>query len=358
VPRRDLIRTDTNRAIPRVLIVGTDHYVVDDVRRCAIAAGIEADDVSSLTQARSRWSAADLVVVCDDQINDQMCQSLPARAGVLVVTRDLTASSPWRLAVLLGAERVVDVGVELATLVDRFTAGTSVGATVLAVTSGSGGAGASVTAAAMALSGSSLGLSSVLCDADPESAGADLLLGLDETPGLRWEHLNPAAGPPPGDRLFTSLPRVGECAVITRDRNQKAIPGAALIRSTIQALSGSTDLLIVDVPRGDQDLRSELLAVCAVVYVVVTCDLRGATSAMNFIEPMRERADVRLLTRCRPGDSLDADDVAHWLDVPLAAALPNEPGLIAAVDRGEAIGRHRRSRLTAVCQDLIRGVIS
>jgi len=340
-----------------VLIVGADPQVVDAVRRCAIAAGIETDEVFSLTQARTRWSTADVVVVGDDQINDLACQSLPTRTGVLVVSRDLTDSSPWRLAVLLGAERVVDVGSELSDLVDRFTAGSSARATVLAVVPGSGGAGASVTAAVLAMSGSALGHQTVLCDADPESAGADLLLGLDETPGLRWNHLNPSAGPPPGDRLFTSLPRLADCAVITRDRGQQAMPDSGLIRSTIHALGASADLIIADLPRGDRELRNDVIAVCDLVFVVVTCDLRGATSAMNLVESIRDRADVRLLTRSRAGDSLDPDDVANWLDLPLESALPNEQGIISAVDRGEPICRHRRSRLAATCVEIVRGVV-
>ncbi len=349
--------TDVSRSIARVLIVGADLRVVDDVRRCAIAAGIETDEVSSLSQARSRWSTADVVVVGDDQINDRACGSLPARAGVLVVSRDLSDSSPWRLAVMLGAEHVVDVGSQLSDLLDRFTVRGSARATVLAVAGGSGGAGASVTAAVLAMSGSMLGHQTALCDADPESAGADLLLGLDETPGLRWNHLNPASGSPPGDRLFTSLPRMGDCAVITRDRSTQAMPDPSLIRSTIHALGASADLIVVDLPRSDRELRDELIAVCDLVFVVVTCDLRGATSAMNLVASIRDRADIRLLTRSRAGDSLDPDDVANWLDLPLVSALPNEPGIISAVDRGESICRHRRSRLAATCVELVRGVM-
>ena len=351
-------KADVSRAIRRVLIVGSDFRVVEEVRRCAIASGVEADEVGSLTEARSRWSTADLVVVADDQITGRLSDSLPSRPGVVVASADLTRPFPWQLAVSLGAARVIDVVAEQAALVELLAARSALKASVLAVTSGSGGAGASVTSAALVMAAATKGLQSVLLDADPQSPGADLLVGLDQAPGLRWDHLNPAAGPPPGDRLFSSLPRNGNCAVLTRDRTLHAPTNAALIQSTIHTLSAAVDLIVVDMARGYGALGAELLPLCDVVYVVVTCDVRGATSAMAFIETMRDRADLRLLTRLRPGDSLDPEDVADWLRVPLAVNLPHESGIISMIDRGEPVGSQRRSRLASACSELIREITS
>ena len=353
-----MAKADESRAIRRVLIVGADFRVIEEVRRCAIAAGVEADEVVSLMQARSRWSAADLVVVADDQISSRLSGSLPSRSGVVVASADLTRSSPWQLAVSLGASRVIDVVGEQAALVELLTARSHLKASVLGVAAGSGGAGASVTSAALVMTAAAQGLQSVLIDADPQSPGADLLLGLDQTPGLRWDHFNPAAGPPPGDRLFASLPRIGNCAVLTRDRSLPGPTDASLVQSTIHSLSAAVDLVVVDMARGCGDVGAELLPTCDVVYVVVTCDVRGATSAMAFIESMRDRANLRLLTRLRPGDSLDPDDVADWLGVPIGVNLPHESGIISMIDRGEPVGSQRRSRLAAACSELIRGMPS
>ena len=344
------------RALRPVLVVSAVHELVDEVRRCAIAAGSEADVITSLAEARSRWTTAEVVVVGEDQLLDNAARSLPSRPNIVVVGRDLSGPLPWRLAVVLGAEAVLDIASDLQALVERLTPGSSARARVIAVTSGSGGAGASVTAAALAMCASGQGWQSVLVDVDPDSPGADLLLGLDETPGLRWENLSDSSGAPPGDRLVTSLPRVDNCAVLTRDRSRVWEHNPLLIGTTIQALSKVSDRVVIDVPRAHPELRDAVITTCDVVYVVATCDLRGASSAMRVVEAIRSRADVQLLTRARAGDSLDPLDLADWLQLPLAANLPHESGITSAVDRGEPIGRHRRSQLVATCSELIRGV--
>ena len=330
--------------------------VTEEVRRCAIASGFETDEVASLTQARSRWSSADIVVVADDQNTGRLSDALPSRPGVVVASADVTRSSPWRLAVSLGAARVIDVVSEQSAFVELLASRSAVRAKILAVTSGSGGAGASITAAALAVTAAIQGLQTVLLDVDPQSPGADLLLGLDESPGLRWGDLNPTAGPPPGERFFASLPRSGGCAVLTRDRTPQAPPEVPLVQSTISSLSSAVDLIVIDFARGHRSLCDELLPACDVVFVVVTCDVRGATSASVLIESIRDRAELRLLTRSRPGDSLDPDDVADWLNVSHAGCLPHEPGLISVIDRGEPVAGQRRSKLSAVCSDVIGGI--
>jgi secretion/DNA translocation related CpaE-like protein len=338
-----------------VLIIGSDIATVDEVRRCAVACGVDTYEALSFAQARSQWVSANFVVVIDDSISRRGVDALPPHPRLVVVTRDAASPSPWRLAVDIGADRVIDISDSHAVLISYFTEQIRARAHVVGVIAGSGGAGASVTAAALVMSGRARGYRCVLVDADAESAGADLLLGLDETPGLRWHHLSPSAGPPPGEQLFSALPRSGDCAVITRDRSAVPTLDPHLIRSTIHALSGVVDLIVVDLPRGAIELRLELAAESNVVFVVVTCDLRGATSARNIVDSLRDQADVHLLARRSQIDSLDPQDVSDWLELPLAGVLPVESGIVSAVDRGEPICSHKRSRLLASCSELLAG---
>ena len=347
-----MIRKGSSWAGRQVLIVGSDSELVDAVRRCAVACGVEVTEAVSLGQARSVWMSSTFVVVLDEVANERRVEVM-SRPRVVVVTRDSATSTPWRMAVDVGAEQVLDLSIGDTSLVEYFTQESQARARVVSVVGGSGGAGASITAAALVLSARSRGQRCVLVDADHESSGADLLLGLDETPGLRWHHLSPSAGPPPGEQLFSSLPRSGECAVITRDRGDRSGLDISLIRSTIRALHGVVDLIVVDIPRGAIELRAELAVESDVVFVVVTCDLRGATSARPVVDSIRDHADVRLLARRSRGDSLTPPDIREWLDLPLGAVLPNESGITSSIDRGEPICGQRRSRLIAACSSLL-----
>ena len=131
-----------------------------------------------------------------------------------------------------------------------------------------------------------------------------------------------------------------------------------MIRSTIHALVGAVDLIVVDLPRGSIEMRVELAALCDVVFVVFTCDLRCATSSRTISDSLREHVDVQLLARRGSNDSLDPQDISEWLEVPLAGVLPHESGIVAAIDRGEAICTHKRSRLSVTCSELLSGLLS
>lgn len=353
-----MVMTDSSWERRKVLIVGTDMGIVDVVRRCAVARGIEIVEADSLAQSRSRWMSPTFVVVTDDLLVDGSLELAKIRPRVVVATLDSTSQAPWRLAVHLRADRVFDLCVDESLLVAYFTEQTRARARVVSVLGGSGGAGASVTAAALAMSAHAGGRRCVLIDADPDSPGADLLLGLDETPGLRWHHLGPSSGAPPGEQLFDALPRFGELAVVTRDRVDRSVPDDALIVSTVHALRGVVDLIVVDLPRGAVQIRTQMATVSEVVFLVLACDLRGATSARSVVASLRHDADVRLLARRGSSDSLEPSDIAEWLDLPLAGVLPHEPGLSGSIDRGEAICSARRSRLLSACSDVLRTGVS
>jgi secretion/DNA translocation related CpaE-like protein len=339
----------------QVLIVGSDLAIVDVVRRCAVACGIGILEAQSLARARSHWAGSAFIVLADDVIDDHGVDVAVEHPRLVIATRNSASALPWQLAVQLHADRVFDLSIDEPLLINYFTEQSRSRARVISVLAGSGGAGASVTAAALAMSARTGGHRSVLIDADPDSPGADLLLGLDQTPGLRWHHLSASSSPPPGEQLLSALPRSGDLAVITRDRSDRSILDTALVSSTVNALRGVADLIVVDLPRGGPETRAQIAAISEVVFLVLTCDLRGATSARSTVASLRVDADVRILARRSSSDTLQPMDVADWLELPLAAVLPQESGISSAIDRGEAICTSRRSRLLAECSGVLRG---
>jgi hypothetical protein len=64
-------------------------------------------------------------------------------------------------------------------------------------------------------------------------------------------------------------------------------------------------------------------------------------------------ADVRLVVRGPAPSGLPAQTVADLLRLPLAAALPPEPGVAAALDRGEAAAVRPRGALGRLADRLV-----
>ena len=117
-------------------------------------------------------------------------------------------------------------------------------------------------------------------------------------------------------------------------------------------------LVVLDLPRADDAVTAAALARTDVLLVVVTPDVRGSAAAQAVCAAVRDHGD----TRCRralavPAAGLDAQAVADWLGVPLAAELAHDSRLTAALDRGDPPGLSARSRLGRVSDDLLRHVM-
>jgi hypothetical protein len=111
--------------------------------------------------------------------------------------------------------------------------------------------------------------------------------------------------------------------------------------------------VVLDVPRAAGELRDAALARCDVVLLVVTPDVRGSAAAQVVCGAVRRQCDLRAVVRSSPSSGLDAQAVADWLALPLAAELAHEPRLTAALDRGDPPGQGARSRLGRVAESLV-----
>ena len=72
---------------------------------------------------------------------------------------------------------------------------------LVVVTGASGGLGVSTVAVAIAVRAARRGLSAVVVDTDPEGGGLDLVAGLEDEPGVRWEDLDGLSGDVDGPAL-------------------------------------------------------------------------------------------------------------------------------------------------------------
>ena len=350
------------------ILLSRDADLLDDVHRLAAVAGTDPQVVRSPAEARRWWSGAPLVLVGADLLPETVLArsagpaGLARRRGVVVLTRSDPTPELWHAALEIGAEEVVRLPDDDSSLVALLVAGSGQQesrAPVLGVVAGSGGAGASVLAVSLALAGVRLGRTSVLVDLDGLGGGLDLALGAEDHAGARWPDLAEVAGLVPAGTLASALPSAHGVAVLgpARDRSRvPAIPVSA-VPAVLDSVVADASLVVLDLPRADDEVRAAALARTDVLLLLVTPDVRGSAAAQAVCASVRDLCDTRAVVRGLPGSGLDAQAVADWLEVPLAAEIAYDARLTAALDRGDPPGLSSRSRLGRVAEALLAELV-
>ncbi|MGH8971194.1 MAG: septum site-determining protein Ssd, partial [Actinomycetes bacterium] len=310
--------------------------------------------------ARSAWSAAPLVVLGSDLAARTAEARLARRPGVVLVGLDLDDGGIWGTAVRVGAETVVFLPGAESLLVDRLGAtvdGIGDPASTVAVIGGRGGAGASTLATALALTAALDGLRTMLVDGDPLGGGIDLVLGGEDSRGLRWPDLAAAGGRVSGTALRESLPHAPDArhlTVLSCDRGDGAAVPAAAMSSVLSAGQRSSDLVVVDLPRRVDAAAEVALTGSQVVFLVVPAEVRAAAAAARVAAQVGLlAADVRVVVRGPAPSGLTGPLVADALALPLAGWLKAEPDLGAALERGDPPARTGRGPLAELCRALL-----
>lgn len=353
-------------APPRPLLVTDEPTLLDDLLRLAAAGSTEVEVVHDPVAARARWAAAPLIVIGVSSVRGCVQARLPRRPGVVLVAPGSSHDhsepddSVWRLAHELGADHVVSLPEAEPWLIDRFAdaiTGSADAARVIGVVGGRGGAGASVLAAALAVTAARQGLRALLVDADPLGGGLDLVLGREESPGLRWPDLAATAGRVSPPVLFDALPRVGELCLLSWDRGELlAVPPAA-VEAAIDAGRRGSDLVVLDLPRRPDEGALHAMEAADAVLLVVPAEVRACAAARRVVSAIRPHcARLQCVVRGRSPAGLRARDVAEALALPLAGIVRAEPGLAAALERGEAPAGRGRGPLADACRRLLADI--
>ncbi len=225
-----------------------------------------------------------------------------------------------------------------------------------------GGAGASSVAAALARErGRSQDIT--LVDLADCVAGLDVLLGVEELPGVRWADLGEARGEVSGRELVELLPRWGQVAVLSTDRTRPVTVSPQVRGLVLPALSQVSDL-VIDLGGGH---LTETTSLCDLVFIVVPRHVRAVAGAQAVVARLTEAgvsADaMALLVRGPAPGGLDPFQVEQVLNVPLAAHMRADRGLAAAVERGVGPqGKHlnqaARQALTYAARSFIPAAVA
>lgn len=192
-----------------------------------------------------------------------------------------------------------------------------------------------------------------LVDLDSAGGGLDVLLGVEEDDGLRWPDLDGARGEVSGPELTSLLPRWAGVTVLSADRARPGAPRLEVISAVLAALGSCHDELVLDLDRahflgeaGGWASGAAPVHRCATVFVVVGRDLRSVAGVLALRTALRAATpDVRLIVRGPAPGGLGVLELAHVVDLPVAATIRPQRGFDAALERGAGPGLQKRGQL-------------
>ena len=336
----------------RPLIVTDDDVMLDDLLRVAAAAGVEVAH-SVDPGSRTAWRSAAMVLVDAALVPDAVAAGLRPRPGVVAVGRAEPAALVLKECIRLGVERTVTLGSDDDVLVDLLAGtlpgGTGDGSTV-AVIGACGGAGASVLAAAVAAAADRAGRGVVLADCDPWGPGLDVLLGIEEQTGIRWEELAAPSGRLPPDALHRALPTApfgrGRVAVLCPRRDGGLEIAGEVVDAVLDSGRRAGDLTVVDLPRSPGAAADRVLDRADLVVLVTTADIRGCFAASRVAIRLRAAGcRPELVVRGPSPGGLGADEIGQVLDLPVLARMRPQPYLVRDLENGRPPGTDARGPL-------------
>ena len=337
------------------VLVSSSAWVEEQVRRCAAAAGARLEVLDP--RGPGAGAGASALELWDAAVLPGAGAPPPAPgARRLALTGADVPEGVWRRALESGASAVLLLPDDEDALVDALLEAADprpADALVLGVLGGCGGAGSSVLATCLAgaaarrASRSAAAGRVLLVDLDPLGCGVDLLVGLEDEAGLRWEDLRGVRGALRPDVLEAALPRRGGVDVLAVGRGvagSQEVPSPASA-AVVAAARRSHDVVVLDLPRGARGAE-HLLRSCAPLLLVVPADVPAAVAASRQLEDLARLApstDVRVVVRTGPraAGRLRPHEVAEALGRPLAGVVPHDQALAARAAEGRLLVRDR-----------------
>lgn len=268
-----------------------------------------------------------------------------AHPRVVVVCRAGEGTWARGAALALGCAHVVELPLGAPWLVSQLAA--ERGSAVLGVLGALGGVGATTVAIACAVGA---GADCLLVDADPDSPGLDLPLGIPEGAGVRWPGIPDTSEPLDPASLRSALPWVDRICVVTGSgidsgaavggggRAGDAL-GAGQVAGVLGVGRAEFARTVVDSGRGGPPVG--LLGPGDAVALVLPATLAGVVAGRRILGQLPALQVVVLL---RPTGWLPADEVAEQLGVQVALEVPRLRHAAELADCGDLLsGRTGRA---------------
>ncbi len=227
---------------PECLLVTRDPSLIDAVSATALALGTAVVVAGDRDEIKLLWAAAGVRLVGSDMAG-RVAGLAPVRDGTWVVGQAdvslLSASAELRVPVLA----LPGASAQLAeALTRRQTAEPH--AHVVVLVGGSGGVGTSSLAVGLSLITAKRGKRVAVLELAECGGGLDLLLGMETSPGVRWNDVANASGELGG--LDTELVKGDGVSLLSLNRDTPAHPSRVALDAVLRSLARSQDLVLVD----------------------------------------------------------------------------------------------------------------
>lgn len=353
-------------ARPMVLSLVGVPALLGSLRRVAAAADRLLVE-STLANARQSWDQASAVVL-DTNVTALCRAQLPRRSRVILLCDGQPALADWKAAALIGAEHVVslpqDEDLLVTILGERMDRPADDGA-VVAVVGACGGAGASTMAASIALesAGRDDAPATLLIDADHLGSGLDVLLGIENNPGLRWSGLTVEGGRISAVALRDALPDCGTRLRVLSCGSPPSRPKShgpdshgptpTSMRAVIDAASREGEVVVCDVSRSPSPVSDYVLDRADLAVLVVPATVRACIAGQKVAAWVsRHNPNLGVVVRGPAPGGLTATDVEESLKLPLLASMRADRTLSRAVElRG--LAPRGRSPLRAAARSVL-----
>lgn len=309
-----------------IVVAVEDPVLHPEAMHVAAATGRPVIEVTAHAEVARASRSASAVLV--DAATAAVFAQLPRRDRVFFLSPD-PGPIDWRSAMECHAENAFLLPAQapelLAVLGRRTQARGS--ARTIGLVGACGGAGTSVLAVAVAQTSPN---HAVLIDAAPCSGGMDLLLGIEETPGARWQDVNFGEGFVGAKDLWEALPHTKTgIGVLTNARTTLAEDCVLDVPAAVECAQTGDGLVVVDAPQSAVDV----LGLCDVAVVVIPAEVRAVAAATALVARLKAmRVRVVGVLRHRGWSGMTAEDVERVAAVPVLGEVPQVPRLAKTVE--------------------------
>ena len=304
--------------MPHVLLLTTDPRIIVEFETIAAVTGAAVLTVSQCTGVDD----ASRVFV------DGTVALTVAHHDVIVVAHGRPGPAQWQLAAATGARSIIELPTQRAELSDLVAIAPPRRSVTVGIVPAIGGAGASTLAVALAAHSAKCGLRTALVDCAGYPGGLDVLAGLESLPGARWPQLTGSSA----DGTPAPIAAPDSLLVISGDVKDPRVMCDEDI-SVVEALRGSMDVVVLDLPVVPTRATSTLLELCDYTVVVTVNTVRATAATAHRCRDASHSA-TGIAVRMMPGARLDAMSVAQSAGCALWATLPTDARVVEQIEQG------------------------